>query len=134
MLRKTEDPEEKEFHQAFTLLLVAAVVLCIGVIALRHIVAAFLKMPEESSLLFALALGIPLNMLAFPAIVKLDRDLNFKQVAINELVSQTSCYALAVPLAFHGFGAWAPAAGFLMQQASRACLKLPGWNSASTNL
>lgn len=122
LLRKTEDPEEKEFHQAFTLLLVAAVVLCIGVIALRHIVAAFLKMPEESSLLFALALGIPLNMLAFPAIVKLDRDLNFKQVAINELVSQTSCYALAVPLAFHGFGAWAPAAGFLMQQASLLAL------------
>jgi PST family polysaccharide transporter len=122
LLRKTEDPDEKEFHQAFTLLLVIAVVLCIGVVALRHIVAAFLKMPEESSLLFALALGIPLNMLALPAIVKLDRDLNFKQVAMNELVSQTSYYAIAVPLAFRGFGAWAPAAGFLTQQASLLAL------------
>ncbi len=118
LLRKTEDPEEKEFHQAFTLLLIFAVVLGIGVIALRHMIAGFLKMPEESSLLFVLALGIPLNMLAFPAIVKLDRDLNFKQVAINELVSQTGYYAIAVPLAFRGFGAWAPAAGFLTQQAS----------------
>jgi len=122
LLRKTGDPEEKEFHQAFTLLLLIAVVLCIGVVALRHIVAAFLKMPEESSLLFALALTIPLNMLALPAIVKLDRDLNFKQVATNELVSQTSYYAIAVPLAFRGFGAWAPAAGFLTQQASLLAL------------
>jgi O-antigen/teichoic acid export membrane protein len=118
LLRKKEDPEEKEFHQAFTLLLLVAAVLCIGIFALRHVVATFLKMPEESSLLFALALGIPLNLLALPAIVKLDRDLNFKQVAINELVSQISYYSIAVPLAFHGFGAWAPAVGFLTQQAS----------------
>lgn len=127
LLRKTEDPEEKEFHQAFTLLLFIALLLCIGVVAMRHIVAAFLKMPEESSLLFALALGIPLNLVALPAVVKLDRNLNFKQVAINELVSQTSYYAIAVPLAFHGFGAWAPAAGFLTQQAS--LLTLSYWTA-----
>ena len=116
LLRKTEDPEEKEFHQAFTLLLPIAVGLCIGVFALRHIIAAFLKMPEESSLLMLLALGIPLNLLALPAIVKLDRDLNFKQVAINELISQIGYYVIAVPLAFRGFGAWAPAVGFLTRQ------------------
>jgi O-antigen/teichoic acid export membrane protein len=117
LLRKTEDPEEKEFHQAFTILLLMAVVLCIGIVALRHTVAALLKMPEQSSLLFALALGIPLNLLALPAVVKLDRDLNFKQVAINELISQVCYYFVAVPLAFHGVGAWAPASGFLTQQA-----------------
>jgi O-antigen/teichoic acid export membrane protein len=118
LLRKTEDPEEKEFHQAFTLLLLIATVLCVGVVALRHVVAEFLKMPEESSLLLALALGIPLNLLTVPAVVKLDRELNFKQVAINELVSQAGYYIVAVPLAFRGAGAWAPAAGFLTQQAS----------------
>jgi PST family polysaccharide transporter len=122
LLRKREDPEEKEFHQAFTLLLIIAVVLCIGVIVVRHVVSAFLNMPEESSLLFAMALGIPLNLLALPAIVKLDRDLNFKRVAVNELVSQTSYYVIAVPLAFRGFGAWAPVAGFLMQQTSLLAL------------
>lgn len=116
LLRKTEDPEEKEFHQAFTLLLLFAATLCIGVISLRHLIAGFLKMPEESSLLFVLALGIPLNLLTVPAVVKLDRDLNFKQVAINEVVSQAGYYLVAVPLAFRGAGAWAPVAGFLTQQ------------------
>jgi O-antigen/teichoic acid export membrane protein len=116
LLRKTEEPEEKEFHQAFTLLLLVALALCFGVIALRHLIGGFLKMPEESSLLFVLALGIPLNLLTVPAVVKLDRDLNFKQVAINELISQTAYYLIAVPLAFRGAGAWAPVAGFLARQ------------------
>jgi O-antigen/teichoic acid export membrane protein len=122
LLRKTEDPEEKESHQVFTLLLCIASVLCIGMIALRHVVAAFLKMPEESTLLGTLAFGIPLNLLALPAIVTLDRDLNFKQVALNELFSQSSYYVVALPLAFRGFGAWAPAVGFLTQQASLLAL------------
>lgn len=116
LLRKTEDPEEREFHQAFTLLLLIALALCTNVIALRHAIAGFLKMPEESSLLVVLALGIPLNLLTLPAVVKLDRDLNFKQVAINELVSQAGYYLVAVPLAFCGLGAWSPVAGFLTQQ------------------
>jgi O-antigen/teichoic acid export membrane protein len=127
LLRKTEEPDEKEFHQAFTLLLLAALALAGGALALRHLIAAFLKMPEESSLLFALSLGIPLNLLTVPAVVKLDRDLNFKQVAINELLSQAGYYVVAVPLAFRGAGAWAPAAGFLMQQAS--LLTLSYWTA-----
>jgi PST family polysaccharide transporter len=67
-------------------------------------------------LIVFLAVGIPFNLLAVPAIVKLDRDLNFKQVAINELAGQASMYAVAIPLAFAGGGAWAPASGFLTQQ------------------
>jgi O-antigen/teichoic acid export membrane protein len=129
LLRKTEDPEEKEFHQAFTLLLVASVALVVGVVALRHVIASFLKMPEESSLLFVLALAIPLNLLAVPAVVKLDRDLNFKQVAINELISQAAYYVVAVPLAFRGAGAWAPVAGFLTRQTG--LLALSYWTAGS---
>lgn len=127
LLRKTEDPEEKEFHQAFTLLVLASVALAFGVIGLRHVVAGFLKMPEESPILFVLALGIPLNLLTVPAVVKLDRDLNFKQVAINELTSQLGYYIVAVPLAFRGAGAWAPVAGFLTQQTS--LLTLSYWTA-----
>lgn len=118
LLRKTGDPEEREFDQAFTLLLLISSVLCVGVISLRHIVASFLKMPEEAALLGPLAVGIPLYLLALPAVVRLDRDLNFKRVALNELFSQISYYVVALPLAFRGFGAWAPVVGFVTQQGS----------------
>ena len=118
LLRKTEDPDETEFHQVFTLLLLLSFVLCTAVISLRNVIAVFLKMPEESSLIPVLALGIPMYLLALPAIVKLDRELNFKQAATNELISQISYYVVAVPLAFRGVGAWAPVLGFISQQGS----------------
>lgn len=116
LLRKTERPSEKEFNQALTVLLCISLVFLIGIAALSHLIAVFVKTPGIGTLLVFLAAAIPLNLLALPAIVKLDRDLNFKQVAINELTGQASMYVVAVPMALVGGGAWAPAGGFVTQQ------------------
>lgn len=118
LIRKTDNPREEEYQQVFTLFLLVAIVVGGGTFFSRHLIAALVKMPEESSLLLVLVPGTMLNLLAVPAIVKLDRELNFKCVAMNELISQISYYVVAVPLAFGGEGAWAPAAGFLTQQSS----------------
>ncbi len=116
LLRKPEKPSQQDFNQAFTVLLCISLVLFVGLAALSHLIASFVKTPGVSSLIVFLAVAIPLILVALPAIVKLDRDLNFKQVAINELIGQTSMYIVAIPLAFAGGGAWAPASGFIMQQ------------------
>jgi PST family polysaccharide transporter len=116
LLRKTEKPKETDFHQAFTLLLCISVVFLGGLAVLSPHIASFVKISGVARLILFLGAGIPFNLLAVPAIVKLDRDLNFRQVAINELVGQISMYAVAMPLAFTGGGAWAPAGGFLTQQ------------------
>lgn len=130
LLRKTDEPEERDFQQAFTLLLIISAVLCLAVIALRYVLASYLRMPHEAPLLLMLSFALPLNILAFPAVVKLDRELNFKQVAINELASQVAYYVVAVPLAFRNMGAWAPAVGLLTQQA--ALLALSYWSARFT--
>ena len=116
LLRKTEKPGEREFHQAFTLLLCISAVFLGGLAVLSPLIASFVKISGVTPLIVFLAAGIPFNLLAIPAIVKLDRDLNFKQVAINELAGQAVMYAVAIPLAFAGGGAWAPASGFVTQQ------------------
>jgi O-antigen/teichoic acid export membrane protein len=116
LLRKTEAPAKEEFDQAFTLLLCISAVFAVGLIALRPLIARFVKMSDVAPLITLLAAAVPLNLLALPAIVKLDRELNFKQVAINEVASQLSTYAVAIPLAFAGAGSWAPASGFVTQQ------------------
>ncbi len=116
LLRKLEKPEEKEFDQAFTLLLCISVVFLAGLGILSPHIASFVRISGVARLTVFLAVGIPFNLLAVPPIVKLDRDLNFKQVAVNELASQATMYAVAIPLAFSGGGAWAPAGGFLAQQ------------------
>jgi PST family polysaccharide transporter len=116
LLRKTDKPSEQEFNQAFTILLIISMMFLLGLAAMSHLIATFMKNPAVGILIVFLAVSIPFNLLALPAIVKLDRDLNFKQVAINELIGQASMYVVAIPLAFSGGGAWAPASGFIVQQ------------------
>lgn len=116
LLRKTEKPTEQEFDQAFTVLLCISLIFFGGLAALSHTIAVFVKDPHISRLIMFMAMAIPMNLVAWPAIVKLDRDLNFKQVAINELIGQTSMYVVSIPLAFAGTGAWAPASGWVTQQ------------------
>jgi PST family polysaccharide transporter len=116
LLRKLEKPTEQEFSQAFTVLLCVSLLFVLGLVALNHLIADFVKTPAVSGLIVFLAFAVPLNLLALPAIVKLDRELNFRQVAVNELIGQASMYMVAIPLAFAGAGAWAPASGFVVQQ------------------
>jgi hypothetical protein len=55
------------------------------------LIAGLIRIPEAGAVLGVLSIGIPFSLLAIPAIVKLDRELNFKAVAVNELVSQVLC-------------------------------------------
>jgi O-antigen/teichoic acid export membrane protein len=128
LLRKTEDPHGREFDQAFTILLCVSAIFTVGLIALARIIAGFVRIAGVAPLISVLTIGIPLNLLVLPATVKLDRELNFKQVAMIELIGQVSLYAVSVPLAFAGAGAWAPVGGFLTQEF--LILVLTFWKSA----
>src|SRR5437588_509667 len=129
LLRKPSEPTNEEFDQAFTLLFGLGVSLALSLILLRGAIASLLHLPAVAPIIAAAAVGLPINLLTIPAVVRLDRDLNFKRVAFNELISQSSYYVLAVPFAFLGAGAWAPTAGWLVQQLSLFVL-----SHASVNL
>lgn len=116
LVRKTENPEQQEYNQAFTILLGVSLFLTLGMALGRDIIADFLRIKEVSSLSLALAFTIPPTLLKVPSTVKLERDLNFKRVAFNELISQISYYIIAIPMAFQGAGAWSPVVGLLVQQ------------------
>jgi O-antigen/teichoic acid export membrane protein len=116
LLRKTSNPEQQEYDQAFTLLLCISGTFAIALVLGRNIIAGMLKLPEVAPLLPALGLTIPISLLNLPLTIKLDRDLNFQRVAFIELVSQISYYVIALPLANHGAGAWSPVSGLWAQQ------------------
>src|SRR5258708_32750726 len=134
LLRKSDEVTAEEFDQAFTILLWISLAFTVPIIVFRTSIASFIRIPEAGPVLAVLSLGTPFSLLAITAIVKLDRELNFKAVAINELVSQVLCYVFAVPLALKGAGAWAPAIGSLAQQVSLCLLSFwtaklkPGWH------
>lgn len=115
LLRKSVLAEDQEYDQAFTALLVTSGTLTALLLFGSQLVSQVaLGLPQAAEYLAVLALGIPFKLLAVPAVVRLDRDLNFKQVAFNELFSQICYYLLAVPLALNGAGAWAPVSGCLL--------------------
>ncbi|MGB3651782.1 MAG: oligosaccharide flippase family protein [Rivularia sp. (in: cyanobacteria)] len=116
LVRKTENPLQEEYNQAFTILLGVSIILTLGMALGRDAIASFLRIEEVSPLLLGLAFTIPPTLLKVPSTVKLERDLNFKRVAFNELISQISYYAIAIPMAFQGAGAWSPVTGLLVQQ------------------
>lgn len=116
LLRKSSDPEVVEYDQAFTLFAGIGGILSLALLIGHSLVAVWLKQPQVSPLLATLALGLPLNLLTCLPITRLERNLDFKQIAFNELASQLIYYVPALPLAIAGGGAWAPTVGWLVQQ------------------
>jgi O-antigen/teichoic acid export membrane protein len=122
LLRKTSNPEQEDYDQAFTLLLCFGGTFALSLVLGQHIIAQMLNLPEAAPFLAALGLTLPISLLNIPLTIKLDRDLNFKRVAYIELISQISYYVIALPLAHQGAGAWAPTAGLWLQQISMVAL------------
>jgi PST family polysaccharide transporter len=138
LLRKPDSLSQEELNQGFTLLLVIGLMLGCGMYVLRGVLAETVNMPEVRPMFGVLALSVPFTLIYLPAMVQLDRALDFKRVAINEVVSQTLQYVVAVPLAFAGVGAWSLVLGcvasnlFLCALTYRAARLRPRlyWNRA----
>jgi O-antigen/teichoic acid export membrane protein len=116
LLRKEQDPTDQDYHQAFTLLLCIGMVFGVCLFCFRHQIGLLLRIPEAARIEPALGIGLLFSLISIPSVVKLDRDLNFKRVAFNELASQVCYFIPALPLALKGQGAWAPVAGWVTQQ------------------
>lgn len=92
---------------AFWSNLALAVPLTIGMIVGAPLVARLLGEPEVSPLLRALSLSLPLMALSQTPAALLERDFRFRTLSLRQLAGALCGAAVAVPLAFMGFGAWA---------------------------
>jgi PST family polysaccharide transporter len=112
LVRREDEPAPDEFHQAFTLLMVVGG----GVAALALLALPFLqqwvRVDGFTPIALVLFAGLPANLLRVVPTARLERNLNFRAAASIELSGQVASYAVALPLAFAGFGPWAPLAGW----------------------
>jgi PST family polysaccharide transporter len=115
LLRLDRDAPD-EFHQALTLLLLfsaGGVLLVLGVIIL--IEHAF-DLREIRFAIFALIMGLPVVHLVKVPMARLERNLDYRRVAMIELVSNIGYYIVALAVAYRGGGIGAPVAGWWAQQ------------------
>jgi O-antigen/teichoic acid export membrane protein len=118
LLREGIPPTDDDLHCASTLLLYVAFIVGAFVFVGAGVIGRLVGIPQTVPVTRALALCIPLYALECPPKAKLSRELNFKQIAVNDLMAQTIQCAVALPLAFRGAGVWAPVAGVLSMYAT----------------
>jgi PST family polysaccharide transporter len=72
----------------------------------------------------AVFLTLPLVLVSQVPMARIERDLDYKRIAIVELANQSIFFLVAIPLAFQGWGVWAPVAGWWVQQVQSLLLLL----------
>jgi PST family polysaccharide transporter len=101
--------------QAFSLLLVAS--LAIVAVGVPTALAVGDRLAVSAGLVTAVMVAsLPVNVLWVPAQARLERELQYRRLALVELGGDLTLYAVALPLAALGAGVWAAVAGYVAWQ------------------
>lgn len=126
LVRREQVVTKLDLDQAITLLLLSATVLTAGTITLGPRLLGAFDLPRFEQPLQIIALSLPLTLLQAPLMASLERALDYRSVAIIEMIQQLVYYTSALVLAFLGAGVWSPVTGFI---ASQAWLLIATWTA-----
>lgn len=116
LLRKSSTPTRLEYDQAFTIVLFAGLFIALVVGGSSTLIERWTRITGVASLTAVMLAALPFQLTGLVASAHLERELDYRRVAIIDFCSQLALYSVAIPLAMAGMGAWAPALGFLAQQ------------------
>jgi O-antigen/teichoic acid export membrane protein len=116
LVRREGEVQEEEYHQAFTILLCTGTGALLATLAATPLIEKWMQSDGLGGIVTAMAVALPINLMTLVPLAKLERSLDYRKVALIELGGQISYYAVALPLAFKGAGAWAPVVGWWVQQ------------------
>lgn len=117
LVRCEEVPNREDYDTAFTLILLISMFLCLlGWLALP-LLSLWLHDRSFAIPYLVLLATIPLVGLAGPPLAKLERALEFRDVAQIEFGGQLCAFIVGAILAWRGFGVWAPVVGYVAWQA-----------------
>lgn len=116
LIRGEKELQITEFHQAFCCLFFLGLFGTIVGILILPILNLWVSLDGLVPIAVALLLILPLHLLSSVPIAIIERSLEYRHIALIEIGGQTLYYLIALPLAFQGFGAWAPVTGWGIQQ------------------
>jgi O-antigen/teichoic acid export membrane protein len=100
------------YQQAFSLLLFLGIAISTIAILSIPLLQLLVRLEGFNQIILVFFCGLPLSLLSKVPLARLERNLDFRRVAMIELMNQLIYLIVAVSLAYKGFGAWAPVAGF----------------------
>nr|WP_294520957.1 oligosaccharide flippase family protein [uncultured Rhodopila sp.] len=116
LVRAAAEVDERTWNVAATLLLVIALLLVTLLEASLGLIEAWSPLPDLGPLLSVLLLSLIPQILGVAASARLERALDFRRVAMIELVGQLIYYCVALPLVWFGYSVWSLVAAWLLQQ------------------
>jgi O-antigen/teichoic acid export membrane protein len=96
---------------------VSSVAVTAASLALSVAAGTVVHSPRALGVFRVLVLTVPINVLWAPAQAAIERRFDFRRMGFIEVVGDAVLYAVAVPLAWKGFGPWSLVAGFAASQA-----------------
>lgn len=116
LIRQPTEPTVETYNQAFSALLVVALVTTVTALGLTWPVGMLLHQHSEITAFRIMVLAVPVNILWAPAQARIERHFHYKRMAWVELAGDFALYGTAVPLALLGLGYLAPAVGYVAWQ------------------
>ena len=100
LVRRVTSPERQDLRAllGFQLVLSTALAACIGL--------ALLPFGESGAVITVMAMALPLTAARAPGVIQLERDLNYRPLAVVDLFETLTFYAWAVAFTVGGFGIW----------------------------
>lgn len=117
LIRASGDEDSAVFDQAFWWLLLSGVaVACVAAFMILLVGALWVRTEGFVSAALLLCANLPLTLISYVPMALLERRLAYHVVASVEIVSQLTYYAVAIPMAWGGYGVWSLVAGFWVGQ------------------
>jgi len=122
LTRRPDDRVQADSDRVFTLLLILGI-LGGGAVALAApLLEDFSNLDGLAALIQVSMLLLPVKLAAMVPLAWAERRLDYRTVALVELVGQICLYAVGVPLAYAGWSYWAPVTGFACQVLVQAAI------------
>ena len=118
LTRRLDPPSKELYDEVFTILLGLGVLLGAGGAAVASVVIPRLTNPGFVEPTEVLLLVLPVTILSVPAIAALERELDYRAVALIEVGGYAVFTTVAVALAVAGLGVWAPVAAYASWQSA----------------
>jgi PST family polysaccharide transporter len=116
LIRREEEAQPQDYHQAFSLLLFLGLASTGLAILALPLLESWIRIEGFGVVAVAMFAVLPVQLLGLVPMAHLERELDFRRVAMIELSGQTVYFLVALPLAYRGLGPWAPVAGWWAQQ------------------
>lgn len=103
------------YHQGFTLLLLLGLGGMVISLLTLPMLQSWVRLTGFSDVMRVFVLGLPIVLISQVASARLERQLDYRRVALIELFDQIVYYLVALLLAFQGWGVWAAVTAWAVQ-------------------